>query len=579
MATEIHYEIFRRQGKSGWALHDVVYERDSALRIAQLQRAEGGASAVKVIKETYNAETGDYLTLKIFEDGLESVKTQPAAEDVPHALPCFKPDDLYSYHARSTMARLLTDFLSRQKITVTELIHRGDLLEEFEATGTLYQHAVQKIAVAQASSTTTPVTQIVKTLNDLVTKAIQRVYRDERRNYFPDVKLEAFGALAQKLAADADGAYVFNAAIARQLRDAKGWDEKVFRLLTIVKQAPEDGPARQLIFASVDHIIAEILSGSAALHELVASGQNLGTMLASLVNLFLGKEPEGAASEREGLAALTKNFAADDLPAARTAIANRIVAEIKSVKRLCPDSLVDELKTLRRIANSVVLGVGKYMSHEDLIAAFTLRSKRLVTHEALTAHLADAATPDEKVDRILFVEENVIGVENKRQLSAFLLPLVTAMPFENYFLNPKLPILSRLQRLASLQTRVRRSSMQETQRDEIAAAMDKVAFEAEARAKLLEAIEARATSNVDKAVSILRLITSNTFTEGRLSARARELVTRHIGKPGFLNGYAAHLATAPGAEMPTAEAAMADLTDTLAKAGITIESGQKSAAA
>ena len=149
---------------------------------------EGGATGVKVIKETYNDDTGDFLTLKIFEDGHNQVKTKPEAEDVPHALPCFKPDDLYSYHARATMARLLADFLARQKLTVTELIHRADALEKFEATGTLYQHAIQKIAVAQASSTTTPVQQIVKSLNELVTKAIHRVYRDARRDYFPDTR-------------------------------------------------------------------------------------------------------------------------------------------------------------------------------------------------------------------------------------------------------------------------------------------------------------------------------------------------------------------------------------------------------
>src|SRR6202012_4350108 len=127
--------------------------------------------------ETYNDETGDYLSLKIFEDGHNQMKVAPAQEDAPHALPCFKPDDLYSYHARQTMARLLADFLARNKITITELIHRADMLEKLEATGTLYQHAIQKIAVAQAASTTIPVQQIVKSLNELTTQATQRVYR------------------------------------------------------------------------------------------------------------------------------------------------------------------------------------------------------------------------------------------------------------------------------------------------------------------------------------------------------------------------------------------------------------------
>ena len=160
MAREIHFEVFKRQGaKGGWTMHDVSSNRDGAMRMAEALMKEGEATGVKVVKETYDCDTGDYLTLKIFEDGHNQMKVEPAAEDVPHALPCFKPDDLYSYHARATLARLLAEFLARQKLTITELIHRADALEKLEATGTVYQHAVQKIAVAQASSTTTPVQQ------------------------------------------------------------------------------------------------------------------------------------------------------------------------------------------------------------------------------------------------------------------------------------------------------------------------------------------------------------------------------------------------------------------------------------
>ena len=156
MAREIHYEVFRRVGaKGGWTLHEVVNSRDVALTMAQELMASEKDTGVKVVKETYNDETGDFLTLKIFEDGHNQMKVTPAQEEAPHALPCFKPEDLYSYHARTTMSRLLVDYLSRNKITITELIHRADLLEKLEATGTMYQFAIQKVAVAQAANTTT----------------------------------------------------------------------------------------------------------------------------------------------------------------------------------------------------------------------------------------------------------------------------------------------------------------------------------------------------------------------------------------------------------------------------------------
>src|SRR5215469_16221660 len=178
---------------------------------------------------------------------------------------------------------------------------------------------------------------------------------------------------------------------------------------------------RTLILSSIDAIMAEALSASTALHELLGQSENLAEALTRLVELFLGKI--AADDAKGGLAALSARFAADELPEARTAVAGRIVAEFKSAKRLCPTSLVEELKALRRLANRVVMGVGKYLSHEDLIVAFTLRSKRLVTQEILSAYL-EGCLPDEKMERLLFVEENIIGIENKRQLAGFVIPVM-----------------------------------------------------------------------------------------------------------------------------------------------------------
>ena len=579
MARQVHFEVFRRAGATGgWTLHEVVNDRSRALTMAQEMMTSEKATGVKVVKETYDDDTGDYLSLKIFEDGHNKMKMAPAQEDAPPSLPCFKPDDLYSYHARQTMMRLFGDFLARNKITITELIHRADMLEKLEATGTLYQHAIQKVAVAQAANTATPVQQIVKSLNELTTQAFHRVYRDQRAGKFPNPHSHQFAELAQQLYGQGDAAYLFNGALARHLKEATGWDHKVLMLLRIMEQAPSEEGPRKLVLSSVDAILAEILNGSAALHELLGRAENLGQALNNLVTLFLGKTAENPG---EGLAALTGHFAADTLPEARTAIANRIVAEFKSNKRLCPDFMVEELKTLRSLANRIVLGVGKYLSHEDLVAAFTLRAKRLVTQEALGPYISEAG-PDEKIERILFVEDNIIGAENKRQLSSYVMPILTSAAFDNFFQSPKVPLLQRLQRLAQLQLRVRRSGFIDVTRDEICARMDGLAVQVEARGRLFDSIEARNTPPLDKVQTLLRLATGGVLTEGRLSARARELILRYLSQPGFLTSYMA--AQTREAEVrdepaPNSEKMMADLMETLGKAGITAETGLKSIAA
>ena len=425
--------------------------------------------------------------------------------------------------------------------------------------------------MAQAASTTTPVQQIVKGLNELATQAIQRVYRDQRKGLFPNPRADQFGELAGKLAAQGDGGYIFNAALAHHLKDAKGWDEKVQLLLTVMENAPAEEGARKLVLSSVDAIMAEIMGGSAALHELMGPAETLADSLGLLVELFLGRAPKDA---KGGLSMLTHHFAADDLAEARTAVADRIVAEFKSTKRLMPNSLVEELKALRRLANKVVMGVGKYLSHEDLVAAFTLRSKRLVNQEVLAAHL-DGVAPDEKIERLLFVEENVIGMENKRQLAGFVLPVVNSAPFENFFNNAKVPVMQRLQRLAALQLKVRRSNFMDVQRDEIADKMDRLAFAVAGSAKLFESIEARSPSHVEKAQTLLKLTMGGFLTEGLLAGRARGMILDYLATPGFLAGYFAVL---PEDDKDT-DKAMASLMADLSKAGITAETGLKSIAA
>jgi hypothetical protein len=220
------------------------------------------------------------------------------------------------------------------------------------------------------------------------------------------------------------------------------------------------------------------------------------------------------------------------------------------------------------------MGVGKYLSHEDLVTAFTLRSKRLVVQEVVSNHI-DGVPPDEKVERLLFVEENVIGAENKRQLASFVQPVVNSAPFENFFNNPKIPILTRLQRLTSLQHKVNRSNFIEENRQEIAAKLDRIAFGAATAAKLFESIEARSSNHVEKATMLLRLAMGGVFTEGLLAARGREMILSYLATPGFLTGYFASQAKSGGGN----DEAMANLMADLGKVGITAETGLKSIAA
>jgi hypothetical protein len=494
------------------------------------------------VKETYHEGTGDYVSLTVFEDGKVEVKkknTKIAEIDSPS--PCFKPDDLYSYHARTTMARILADWLARQKLTITELLHSASALEMLEATGTTYQHAIQKIAVAQATDSDYPVTQLVKQLNELCTTAIHRVYKDEKRHLFPELNAGQFGAFATKIGSNFDGRYVLNGAITKYLTSARQWDAKLQRMLALMQEVPAEGPGRALLLSVIDTLIAEMLNGAAALADLLGHNADLGHALLKLVDLFLGQSIPVEAGASQGANELASLFAKDELPESRMAIASRILTELKGMKRLCPNSLEDEFKMQRRLGNNLVKSPAKYLAHKDLIDAFTERSRRLVTHEPLQKFMESAKSPDEKLERLLVVEENIIGPENRRTLSAFMIPIITSNNFEDH-VCPGAPLTQRLRRIAEIQERVLRSSFQDVQKNQIAMALDTAAQKLETRGKLLASLEIKLANPVERAQTLLKLCSAGIFTQGDLMMKAKRLLMASVAKPGFMNTYVAQLA-------------------------------------
>jgi hypothetical protein len=370
---------------------------------------------------------------------------------------------------------------------------------------------------------------------------------------------------------------VLNGSLAKYLAPAKGWDAKLQRVLALMDELPAEGPVRALLLNSIDTIVAEMLNGAAALADLLGPNPDLGHALFNLVQLFLGATLDSAEAGDGGINALAQHFAKDDLPNARAAIADRILTELRGMKRLCPDSLDDELKMMRRLANHLVRGQGKYLSHENLIGAFIDRSKRLVTHEPLSQFMASAKTGDEKVDRLLTIEENLIGVENKRTLCSFIMPIIGSNAFADQLCASASPV-QRLKRAKELQDRVLRSGFQDIEKSRIVAAIDTVALSIEKRSGLLASLETRLTNPVERAQAILKLCAANIFTQGELSAKARRHLLAALGKPGFLTGYVAQIEREKRGSVDRNEA-LTELVGRLEQIGIAPEDGLRALAA
>src|SRR3569623_2195328 len=104
---QVHYEVFvRKQVNSTWVLEMACEERDKALEAAKTALAETRVVAACVTKETLDAETREFRSITIFNEGApERKKGKERPED--HTPLCLTPQDLYSAPARARLGRLL----------------------------------------------------------------------------------------------------------------------------------------------------------------------------------------------------------------------------------------------------------------------------------------------------------------------------------------------------------------------------------------------------------------------------------------------------------------------------------------
>ncbi|MEM9122701.1 MAG: hypothetical protein AAGB03_05200, partial [Pseudomonadota bacterium] len=522
MKRKIHYEIFACKGRGArahWSLLEAHEDRAAAIARAEGVMREGGFQGVRVTKEAYNEESGTFFSVRVYEEGEKS--GQKKADKDEEVIPCFKPQDLYTVHARETIASVLKETLAQWNLTPIELVHRADTLEKLEASGTALQHAIQKVSIAQASGGNRDVAEIMKRLQELVDKALARVYQDDRAGVFPTLKGDDLMTVWTQIAASEEADYRLSGAIARALADKHSWSKKIACLVTLATQALKAGKAAETPIKVIDDFMAEIVQGQSGLSDLIGNQEHLGAALHVMADLYLGKIDPQQDGISEGARLLSAAFAKGRFTDARGALARRILHELQSTKRLCPGDPKTEVYLMRKLAVRLVMGQGPLMPIDTITGAFGDRSKRLVTDGWIADYLDAATSPDEQIEMLIRLEENVVGEDNKRKLASFTMPVLTAYKTEMHYLQLDTPPTKRLARLAELQRSLFETDFPDLQKRTLGEALDKLARRIEEEADLIGGIERRKATKFDRCYMLLRLCFSGTLTEGALAEKAR----------------------------------------------------------
>lgn len=534
---QVHYELFiRRAPGASWTLEMASENRAQVVASAEAMMKEGKVAAVKVSKETLDPETREFQSISILKLG--AVETPKKKKVVENQEPlCVSPQDLYTVHARERIGRLLEGWLERKGATPFELLHRPDLVEELEASGTDLQHAIQKIAIPEAQARDMSVHELIRTFSGLVERAIDRLMKDFRKGGMPDLDKEGFARAAERVSKDPDRAYLLGAGVAASIAPAKSWQEKISRLLDLADAAPVTGPPRGLALQTLEQPLAEILESKTGLDAVIGKDLDLGGQLAAMTRLsacdavdaLMRMEPSVARVMpplSEASTRLSKWLAAEDFESVRAAIVRRVVRELNGPRRLRPGDPEGEIEVMRALAMALTAAAGSLLPLDDIQTAFSTRSKMLVTSDFVETYLGPDRTAREEAEALMWLVENVLGGVNKRQAGRYLAAGIAALRFEKEFRFGPDTAAVKLQKLAALQKAVARGGLVSEDYGPIQAKIGDVGGLVEADAKLVSILAKAPAPPVQKLLLLLRLAIGETCPIGPAADRARQEAIR-----------------------------------------------------
>lgn len=533
-AGKVHFEVFfKKHPKAEWALVEALNDRTDAIALADRLVAKAPRGSARVARETWNDAGGTFSSVTIHEVGAERFSV-PDAKTGEATLPCVTPEDLAGPAARDTVRRALAPWLERQEICPLELLYRPDMAEALDACESDLQHAIQKVAIARAQNSDASVHAYVRLLTELVEKAIEKARKDARRKA-QDPRNASFRELTEKIYSEGSAETRLRRAIAERLATAPGMARKAEMLLDFHDDLPEEPEARAFAAKQADAFLAEMLSFDRALNQIIGQSRDLGSHVERLTSVFAGTQTHPSMTAApDNARRLAAKFSARELPDSKGEIARRVLDALRQPKRFKPSNVLEEIALARSLAQRLIAASGDHLNPEALVEAFTVRSARLLSPESIDEALKGAPTPGDEIARLLSMEDNLVGEQNKVKLAGYVRARLTAQKTVSWFAKGPGQPFERLAHLASLQKRAWKGTFPESAKAEMSEVFDQLGMVIIHDNQLFDRISASNLPALDRAAGLLRLAAQDILPVGRCQqdaqARAMRLLSSEMGR-------------------------------------------------
>lgn len=517
-------------------------DRQQAVTAAEELLAQKHAAAVRVTKEVLDPETGDYTSATILTKGLVDDKKRVVRAPSSEAA-CTSPQDLYTVSAREKIARLLEDWLRRQKVTAFELLHRPDLVQKLDDSGNELQHALQKISVAEAQDSGQDLHELMRRWQALAERSVNRLIQDGKKKLF-DIEGD-FGAVAERLKDHPEKAYVLGGVIAQAIKDDATPAAKLHRLLGFARTALKT-PGHGWTLTVIEAPVVELFAQKTTISDILGEDADLGAILAAITTLAAGPAVEMLSQRDAGVAKLLppldgllggygQLIAAGALPHLAMHLPRRLMADLKGPRRLHPEDPKSEIETLRALA-LCLSSTGSDGQRDDVHEAFTERSRMLVSADFVESLTRTAPAPCDEIETLIWLGENVIGAANKRQAARWLLAALGALKLERVMRDPVRPASQRLAWLAHMQKRVVAAHFPEKDAEDVNARLGHIGGLVENDVHLVANVGRSPLPVMQKLQVLLNIAAGQSAPTGPVSDAARAEVMKLMRNPELRQG-------------------------------------------
>ncbi|MDG5493480.1 hypothetical protein [Niveispirillum sp. BGYR6] len=327
------FEVFLKT-EDRWQLHMLCDTEEDAIAEARHLLITDKTHDVKVVRlRTLVNGVGSETVVYEQSRPPRTVKPLTVCTPVGEVALCQQLEDLYTAEGRRTISQVMRDYLQRNNIGTSELLHCYSHIRKLQDAQGLVNAALHRVAGVQAPVAGQTPKQRLTLLDGLVTQAQQkaRAFAAERSSY-PDFRGKDLGGFSQHILERTSldlHDYVLNSLISIWLFDYRSLLGKVEALAILAGENVENGLIRQ-----VDAILADLLIFADVVQELLAPQPTLGDALLRLADIVLCRKGAGESLASPAMKQIARLIQEGHLPLSQAALAERLLREINADKPL-----------------------------------------------------------------------------------------------------------------------------------------------------------------------------------------------------------------------------------------------------